>query len=331
MTANTTLIHHFLEESAANYPDKVALVQEGRRSTYRELNTLANRFSGCLLEHGLVPGDRVILFLENCLEYVVSYYGLLKIGAVAVPLSPDLKSDQIRHLLGELEPKAIVASSKAEIVLKEIDLNSFKVKVLIIKKSKTSWGSPPIKKISWEESVSGANGGECGIRLDPAALSTIIYTSGSTGKPKGVMLSHQNIVANTLAICRYLEITADDIQMVVLPFFYVMGKSLLNTHIAMGGTVVLNNKFAFPAAVLQEMIEERVTSFAGVPSTYAYLLHRSPLARFSSRIVVASLLHPGRRTHGPGVEGTVAAGVAGSHKNFHYVRGHGGLRQASLS
>jgi len=284
MTANATLIHHFLEASASNLPEKVALVHEGRRSTYREINTLANRFSGCLLEHGLVPGDRVLLFLENCLEYVVSYYGLLKIGAVAVPLSPDLKSDQIRHLLGELEPKAIVASSKAEKVLKEIDLSSFKAKVVIIKMPKAPWGSLPFKLISWEESVSGANGGESGIRLDPAALSTIIYTSGSTGKPKGVMLSHQNIVANTLAICRYLEISADDIQMVVLPFFYVMGKSLLNTHIAMGGTIVLNNKFAFPVAVLQEMIEERVTSFAGVPSTYAYLLHRSPLARFANQM-----------------------------------------------
>jgi len=63
----------------------------------------------------------------------------------------------------------------------------------------------------------------------------------------------------------------------VLPFFYVMGKSLLNTHVAVGGTVVINNKFAFPATVVKQMIEERVTGFSGVPSTYAHLLHRSPL------------------------------------------------------
>ena len=67
--------------------------------------------------------------------------------------------------------------------------------------------------------------------------------------------------------------------MVVLPFFYVMGKSLLNTHFAVGGTVVLNNKFAFPAAVIKQMVDEKVTGFSGVPSTYAYLLHRSPLEK----------------------------------------------------
>ena len=69
-----------------------------------------------------------------------------------------------------------------------------------------------------------------------------------------------------------------DIQMVVLPFFYVMGKSLLNSHFAVGGTLVINNTFVYPATVLNQMVEEKVTGFSGVPSTYAFLLHRSPLA-----------------------------------------------------
>jgi long-chain acyl-CoA synthetase len=92
------------------------------------------------------------------------------------------------------------------------------------------------------------------------------------------MLSHRNIVDNTFSICQYLRLTENDVQMVVLPFFYVMGKSLLNTHFAVGGTVVINNQFAFPAAVLKEMVKEKVTGFSGVPSTFACLIHRSPLA-----------------------------------------------------
>ncbi len=93
------------------------------------------------------------------------------------------------------------------------------------------------------------------------------------------MLTHGNIVANANSICQYLQLTENDIQMVVLPFFYVMGKSLLNTMVAAGGTLVINNKFAFPATVISQMIEEKVTLFSGVPSTYAYLLHRSPLKK----------------------------------------------------
>jgi acyl-CoA synthetase (AMP-forming)/AMP-acid ligase II len=118
----------------------------------------------------------------------------------------------------------------------------------------------------------------------PDDLSSIIYTSGSTGKPNGVMLSHKNIVSNTNSICSYLSITPSDIQMVVLPFFYVMGKSLLNTHIAAGATIVINNRFMYPADVVHQMIQEQVTSFSGVPSTYAYLLNRSPLASRKSEL-----------------------------------------------
>ncbi|MCU0822726.1 MAG: AMP-binding protein, partial [Spirochaetes bacterium] len=103
--------------------------------------------------------------------------------------------------------------------------------------------------------------------------------SGSTGKPKGVVLQHRNIVHNVKSICEYLNLTDSDIQMCVLPFFYVMGKSLLNTHFAVGGSIVVNNKFAFPASVVNQMIEEKATGFSGVPSTFAYLLHRSPLAK----------------------------------------------------
>jgi len=98
------------------------------------------------------------------------------------------------------------------------------------------------------------------------------------------MLSHANVVANTRSIVDYLALTRDDIQMVVLPFFYVMGKSLLNTHFSVGGTVVINNQFAYTAAVLKQMAEERVTGFSGVPSTYAQLLFKSPLFEYRDRL-----------------------------------------------
>jgi acyl-CoA synthetase (AMP-forming)/AMP-acid ligase II len=137
---------------------------------------------------------------------------------------------------------------------------------------------------SWDDVVRSQNISEPDITIDESDLASIIYTSGSTGTPKGVMLSHKNLVSNVQSICRYLAISDKDIQLVVLPFFYVMGQSLLNTHFAAGGTVVINNKFAYPASVIQRMIDEEVTAFSGVPSTYAYLLHRSPLKKFRSKL-----------------------------------------------
>jgi acyl-CoA synthetase (AMP-forming)/AMP-acid ligase II len=116
-----------------------------------------------------------------------------------------------------------------------------------------------------------------GVRCIDLDLAAIIYTSGSTGDPRGVMLTHRNIVANTRSIVSYLRLTSTDRVMCVLPFYYVYGLSLLHTHVAVGGSVVIDNRFAFPNVVLKAMRDHRVTGFAGVPSTFALLLHRSNL------------------------------------------------------
>lgn len=282
------LIHHFLEESAELFPDKTALVHEEVRATYKQINTKANRLAHWLIDIGVSKGDRVVLLLENCLEYVVSYYGILKAGAVVVPLSSDLKPDGLRPLLEELKPEVIISSSRFERVLKATVLVFNNIKALLLKSPKQNWSSFPFSVFLWEDifydDVSANPEIRPEISIDESDLASIIYTSGSTGIPKGVMLSHKNIVSNTKSICRYLDLTVKDIQMVVLPFFYVMGKSLLNTHFAIGGTVIINNKFAFPATVIKQMVDEKVTGFSGVPSTYAYLLHRSPLKKYRDKL-----------------------------------------------
>ena len=294
------LIHHFLENSANLYPDKVALIHEKTRATYKEINQKANNLANWLITNGIQKGDRVIILLENSLEYVVSYYGILKAGAVTVPLSTGLKPDGLIPLVEELEPKVIISSTKFERLLKAANLNIPGLDIAIISKPKLLTDSNGYKVVSFEDLISTNSKGEpnnpeslpreihdsvsetdftgADILINENDLSSIIYTSGSTGKPKGVMLSHKNIVSNTNSICESLKLRNSDIQMVVLPFFYVMGKSLLNTLFAVGGTIVINNKFAYPATVINQMIDEKVTLFSGVPSTYAYLLHRSPLA-----------------------------------------------------
>jgi acyl-CoA synthetase (AMP-forming)/AMP-acid ligase II len=281
---NHTLIHHFLEESAQTYPDKIALIHEDARATYAQINAGANQLAAWLLDQGVTKGDRIALLLENCLEYVVSYYGVLKAGAVVAPLSSGLKPDSLKHLLGELEPKVVISSSRFEMLLQAMDLANFNIQALILVSPKLKWSSVSLPVFPWEDLISDDKFPNLDMSIEESALASIIYTSGSTGKPKGVMLSHRNIVSNTHSICEYLNLTEKDIQMVVLPFFYVMGKSLLNTHLAVGGTVVINNKFAYPATVIKQMVDEQVTGFSGVPSTYAYLLHRSPLEKHRDQL-----------------------------------------------
>ncbi len=276
-------VHDFLEKSALSFPEKVALVHGDVRATYLEIDRLADALAGWLIDQGVVVGDRVVILLENSLEYVVSYYGILKSGAIAVPLGTDLKPDGLQPLLAELEAKIVISNFRFERLLKAVDMGA---SILLLKQAKLSWDDGPAAVFSWDDIIANVSNVSTGPvqNRQPADIASITYTSGSTGKPKGVMLTHKNIVSNVESICEYLHLSDQDIQMVVLPFFYVMGKSLLNTHFAVGGRVVINNKFAFPAAVLQEMAAEKVTGFSGVPSTYAYLLHRSPLKEYKEKL-----------------------------------------------
>jgi acyl-CoA synthetase (AMP-forming)/AMP-acid ligase II len=284
MTQRPYLIHHFLEESARQYPDKLALVHEATRATYAEVNARANSLAHYLLGSGVRAGDRIAILFDNSLDYVVSYYAVLKSGAVAVPLNTDLKPDSLKSILLELEPTCIVSSSKYERLLQAASVEELRIQNLILSRPQQKWSGGDYVISSLEDLIQDDASNNPNVEMQESELASIIYTSGSTGRPKGVMLSHGNIVSNTASICQYLRLTSSDIQMVVLPFFYVMGKSLLNTHFAVGGTVVINNKFAFPASVLNEMVAEKVTGFSGVPSTYAYLLHRSPLAKYRDKL-----------------------------------------------
>jgi len=112
-------------------------------------------------------------------------------------------------------------------------------------------------------------------------LAMICYTSGTTGSPKGVMLTHRNLVANAESIVKYLRLTSDDKMMVVLPFYYSYGNSLLTTHAKVGGTLDIGRNFIYPNMVLDLMLREGVTGFAGVPSTFAILLNRSAIRKYA--------------------------------------------------
>lgn len=280
------MIHHFLENSAAACPHKTAVITETDRITYQEINAKANQLARLLKDLHIGSQDIVVLMMDNCVEYIISYYAVLKTGAAVVPFSNDLKPDTIDYLLDELSARALITAKKFERRLKVSHLHASSLELMIIKDSILDWDdkADELTIKPWSTVDSYPQTDNLDLDIEKNQLASIIYTSGSSGTPKGVMLSHGNITANTRSICEYLELTSNDIQMVVLPFFYVMGKSLLNTIFSVGGTVVINNKFAFPASVLNQMEAENVTMFSGVPSTFAFLLNRSPLASFKKKL-----------------------------------------------
>lgn len=268
------LVHHFLETSAKKFPDKNAVWHKDQWMTYSEINQKADALAATLVEIGVVRGDRVALLYENCFEYIISYFGILKAGAVVVALNTENTSESVQYLLQDSGTVAVITNKRfgkmvsdalAGTIVKSIicddfpEIQSSLIKIISLSETLTTQKMPT------------------GVRIISIDLAAIVYTSGSTGKPKGVMLTHQNLYDNTVSIVQYLEMTERDRMMVVLPFYYIYGNSLLTTHFCVGGSLVIDNRFTFPNVVLQNMITQSVTGFAGVPSTFMLLLHKSTI------------------------------------------------------
>jgi long-chain acyl-CoA synthetase len=269
------LVHRFIEQSAARTPDSIALVEPQRTITYRDLDRLANRFAHLFIRAGVRRGDRVVIALDNCFELVGAYMGTLKAGGVAVPLPAGPRNDRLAKAVLDCTPKVCVLdSATASEAVSGHPLAA--VKHLFVMRGRR--GVPAGDNIvALDEALATVPDDGRNVRSIDLDLAAIIYTSGSTGDPRGVMLTHRNIVANTRSIVGYLGLTSRDRVMCVLPFYYVYGLSLLHTHLSVGGSLVIDNRFAFPNVVLNAMRQHRVTGFAGVPSTFALLLHRSGL------------------------------------------------------
>jgi len=261
------VVHSFLERSAQVCPDKAALLEGDRKTTYSEIDSLANRLAGLLKKNGLQKGDRVLMIMENSLQNVAGYYGVLKAGGVCVEVSDRSTPAEASYYIENSGAGICMVSPTSAKRLSGID-----IPCIIGPDEPLNEGHGV--RFTWDDVRSMPETHPEG-NVSPDDLAAIVYTSGSTGRPKGVMLTHKNLCINTASIVSYLNLSESDRIMAVLPFYYVYGKTLLNTHFMTGGSVVINNRFAFPNSVIKDMAEKEVTGFAGVPSTFAILLNRS--------------------------------------------------------
>lgn len=257
---------------ATTQPDAVAVHDRGQDYRYGELLERSERLAGWLQKQGLREGDRLALLLPNCVEYVISYLAAFRSGAIVVALNPQTTPHELAALLAHAEPAMLVAHSMtAETLSKALEehpLASLRYLLGVGEPPGTSWqASLPV--IPFPEAAAPRS------EVVHADVAQIIYTSGTTGRPKGVVLSHRNLLANCRSIVSYLKLTSRDSTLVVLPFFYSYGNSLLFTHLAVGAKLVLTRDFVFWNAVLDSLEHHAVTGFSGVPSTFALLLNKS--------------------------------------------------------
>lgn len=278
------LVNHFLEHSAARLPDKTALVCGDQRLTYRQINESANRLGAALTDMGIRRQDRVIIFLDNSSECVISLFGVLKSGAIFVILNPTMKSKKLNYILRDSGARVIITQSNKSKIINEAvsDLTDLRHIIWVGKPPSFTGDSSGTFHHGWEEVFSQTpnprlTGSNTGIDVD---LATIIYTSGSTGEPKGVMSAHHNMVAAARSITQYLKNVEDDIIFNTLPLSFDYGLYQILMAFYFGGTVVLERSFAFPYKIIEKLVQERVTGFPIVPTMAAILLQMDSLPKF---------------------------------------------------
>ncbi len=246
----------FLLEIATD--DSKALIDGGTARTYAELKKAASRLAGELAALGLSPGDRIGILGQNSLFWVASYLAVMKLSLVAVPFSTLLKPDEVIRNSQWAACKAVFMDRRQRRVFG----SAFPEGVaLLCDDILESEGSS-----IWPETAQNFDGS-----VDAA----LMFTSGTTSIPKAVRVTHTNIQANTASIIAYLELRRSDCMLVILPFFYCFGTSLLHTHLRAGGSLALCNSFTFPESALDMMEKEKCTGFAGVPSSFQLLLRIS--------------------------------------------------------
>ncbi len=271
----TLLVQHFLEASAQRTPRKVALVCGDRRHTYQELDEMANRLANALLGGGIRRGDRVAIHLNNSVEAVVAIFATLKAGAVVVVVNRTTKADKLAYILDNCRATACVTDRRAlasrggERMLAQVASIARIVVCGDPDGAPQDMDSRCMSFSGVQASASPAPPPCANIDLD---LAFLIYTSGTTGEPKGVMSDHSNVVFVSASIMEYLRNVESDIVLSVLPLSFDYGLYQLLMTFRFGGTLVLENSFAFPAALLKRMEAERVTGLPGVPSLFAILL-----------------------------------------------------------
>ncbi len=297
-------LSELLRNTAKKHPDHVAMVFLGKKMTYRELDVLTDRFATALHSMGVKKGDTVALFLPNIPQFIISYYGALKIGAIVTAISPLAKEREVEFHLNNSEAETLVCLDVLYPTVKAVRERT-KLKQIIVASIKeflpsakaflgTLLKKVPSLKVSREsgvhffkETLEKYPPQPPEVKINPKEdLAALQYTGGTTGVPKGAMLTHLNLVSNAAMCAEWLQgKEAEDIFLTVLPLFHIYGMTTsMNGPIYLAGTMILLPRPDL-VEILKAIQKYRVTIFSGVPTLYAALIAHPEINRYDLKSI----------------------------------------------
>lgn len=253
-----------IRNQASLRPEKTAINFYGNEISYRMLDTLSDRFANALADLGVVKGERVGIYLENCPQFVIAFYAILKLGAVVVTCSPMYKTEELEHELRDAGVRILVLEDPLYPALAAVSKAAMPAHVIV-----TSFADflPPSPTIPLHPSMSAEKRRIDGTLdfmalMERAApepppsvaidlendLALLQYTAGTTGHPKGAMLTHRNLAVHGRVVRHYYEYKESDIHLLLLPIFHVTGLDIaMNPALAEGSTLIMLARFDLKA------------------------------------------------------------------------------------
>jgi long-chain acyl-CoA synthetase len=293
-----------LKKSAEKYPNHTALVYFDREITYKELDLASDKFATALADLGVKKGDKVAIFLPNIPQFVMAYYGTIKIGAIDTAVSPLYKEREVEHQLNDSEAETIVVldalypiieKTWEKTKLKRVIVTGFKDYMpsatallgSLLKRIPSQKVEPKPNIYFFKDLINKYPANPPKVEIDPRMdLAALQYTGGTTGIAKGAMLTHMNLVSNAITCGMWLRGTeADETFLAVLPLFHIYGMTTgMNAPVYLAGKSVLLPRFD-ATSTFQAIQKHKVTIFCGAPTMYSMLLADPNLKKYNLKSV----------------------------------------------
>lgn len=283
-------LFYFLEEGAKKYPDAPCTIFKGAKISYSEMVDRTDRFAAALASLGVKKGDRVGIFIPNTPQFVVAYFGALKVGAVVVATNPLYTAREIEHQANDSGMELMIVMSNFYNTVKEVQPKT-KIKQIVVTNIKETL--PPAtaflftllkeKKagfrvelsegdIWWEDLIADFKPEDRpNVDVGPDDVAIFQYSGGTTGTPKGAIALHRNLVANSLQIRRWMPqaIDGEEVVLMAIPLYHVYGMVAgMNFGMATGAALVMIPNARDIKDDLDNLQKYKCTIFPGVPTLY---------------------------------------------------------------
>ena len=276
-------LYEILTDTARKYPKETAIAYNDMEIAYSELNALSERFASGLSSINVRKGDRVAIFLPNIPQFIVAYYGILKAGAVVTTISPLHREREVEHQLNDSEAETVITLDSLHPIIENIWTETNLRHEVTTSSQKLGSEIEEKSNICSFHRMLNENAKPPNVEINPSEdLAALQYTGGTTGIAKAAMLTHANLVANTIAFANWIRGTeAKETFLAALPLFHIYGMTTsMNVPISLAAKLVLLPKFNTTIA-LETIQTQKVTVFCGVPTMYAALLANPKLSKFN--------------------------------------------------